>query len=116
MENNRLPDGNIDSFDLLIQIVKQLRRPGGCPWDREQTHASLKRNLLEESYEVIDAIDSEDSSSLVEELGDLLVQIIFHSDIGQESGSFNISDVIRTINEKMIRRHPHVFALSLIHI
>ncbi|KAA1280079.1 MAG: nucleoside triphosphate pyrophosphohydrolase [SAR202 cluster bacterium] len=110
MENNRLPDGNIDSFDLLIQIVKQLRRPGGCPWDREQTHASLKRNLLEESYEVIDAIDSEDSSSLVEELGDLLVQIIFHSDIGQESGSFSISDVIRTINEKMIRRHPHVFA------
>ena len=110
MENNRLPDGNIDSFDLLIQIVKQLRRPGGCPWDREQTHASLKRNLLEESYEVIDAIDSEDSSSLVEELGDLLVQIIFHSDIGEESGSFSISDVIRTINEKMIRRHPHVFA------
>ena len=110
MENNKLPDGNRDSFDFLVEIVNQLRRPGGCPWDREQTHSTLKRNLLEESYEVIDAIDSEDRSALVEELGDLLVQIIFHADIGDELGSFSISDVIRAINEKMIRRHPHVFA------
>ncbi|MBO54665.1 MAG: nucleoside triphosphate pyrophosphohydrolase [Dehalococcoidia bacterium] len=110
MENNKLPDGNIDSFDFLVQIVKQLRAPGGCPWDREQTHSTLKRNLIEEAYEVIDAIDREDSSSLVEELGDLLVQIIFHSDIGQELGTFKMSNVIQSINEKMIRRHPHVFS------
>ena len=110
MENNKLPDGNRDSFDFLVEIVNQLRRPGGCPWDREQTHSTLKRNLLEESYEVIDAIDSEDRSALVEELGDLLVQIIFHADIGHELGSFSISDVIQAINEKIIRRHPHLFS------
>ena len=109
MNNNKLPDGEMNSFDFLVKIVEQLRKPGGCPWDREQTHATLKRNLLEETYEVIDAIDNENYDSLMEEMGDLLIQIIFHADIAQERGSFNISDVIKTINEKMIRRHPHVF-------
>jgi tetrapyrrole methylase family protein/MazG family protein len=110
MDENKLPDGEMDRFDFLVNIVEQLRAPGGCMWDIEQTHDTLKRNLLEETYEVIEAIDNEDYDSLMEEMGDLLVQIVFHANIAQERGSFNISDVIKTINEKMIRRHPQVFA------
>jgi len=93
-----------------MDIVARLRAPGGCPWDREQTHESLKRNLLEESYEVIEAIDQGDPIVLSEELGDLLVQVAFHADIANEAGDFQLEDVLRKINSKLVRRHPHVFA------
>ena len=92
-----------------MSIVELLRAPGGCPWDREQTHASLKRNLLEEAYEVLEAIDDGDPKSLSEELGDLLVQVAFHTQIASESGAFDLPDVLSYINRKLVRRHPHVF-------
>ena len=100
----------IAEFQTLADLVARLRAPGGCPWDREQTHQSLKRNLLEEAYEALEAIDAGDPAALSEELGDLLVQIAFHADIAAESGQFAIGDVIARINRKLIRRHPHVFA------
>ena len=96
-------------FPTLVSIVERLRAPGGCPWDREQTHASLKRNLLEECYEVLEAIDRGDPGPLAEELGDLLVQIVFHADIAREKGEFAIADVLTAVNRKLVRRHPHVF-------
>jgi len=100
----------LGKFQTLMDIIARLRAPGGCPWDREQTHESLKRNLLEESYEVIEAIDQGDPAVLSEELGDLLVQVAFHADIAKEAGDFQLEDVIREINAKLVRRHPHVFA------
>ncbi len=100
----------MSEFKTLVDIVAKLRAPGGCPWDREQTHETLKRNLLEEAHEVLEAIDEGDSSVLTEELGDLLVQIAFHADIAREAGHFEIGDVVERINRKLIRRHPHVFA------
>ena len=103
-------DEDLGTFPTLVDIVARLRAPGGCPWDREQTHDSLKRNLLEESYEVIEAIDRGDPAILSEELGDLIVQVAFHADIAQEAGEFQLEDVLRKINSKLVRRHPHVFA------
>ena len=103
-------NGRISEFQTLVDIVAKLRAPGGCPWDREQTHESLKRNLLEEAHEVLEAIDGGDPSVLTEELGDILVQIAFHADIAREAGQFDFGDVIERINRKLIRRHPHVFA------
>ena len=100
----------LGTFQSLVDIVARLRAPGGCPWDREQTHDSLKRNLLEESYEVIEAIDHGDPAVLSEELGDLMVQVAFHADIAREAGEFQLEDVLRKINSKLVRRHPHVFA------
>ena len=100
----------LGKFQTLMDIVARLRAPGGCPWDREQTHESLKRNLLEESYEVIEAIDQGNPAVLSEELGDLLVQVAFHADIAKEAGDFQLEDVLRKINAKLVRRHPHVFA------
>ena len=97
------------SFDDLIEIIAQLRGPGGCPWDIKQTHESLKECLTEESGEVIQAIDNKDDANLCEELGDLLLQVIMHAQIASEGGRFTISDVIQGVSEKMIRRHPHVF-------
>ena len=97
------------SFTDLVNIVGQLRAPGGCPWDQEQTHASLKRNLLEECYEALEAIDGDDPGKLSEELGDILVQVVFHSQIASEVGGFSIDDVVGKINDKLVRRHPHVF-------
>ena len=97
------------SFDDLIEIIAQLRGPGGCPWDIKQTHESLKECLTEESGEVIQAIDNKDDANLCEELGDLLLQVIMHAQIASEDGRFTISDVIQGVSEKMIRRHPHVF-------
>lgn len=102
-----MPDHN---FQQLVQIMNKLRAPGGCPWDAEQTHDSLKRYLIEECYEVIEAIDSGDDNLLMEELGDLLLQPIFHASIAEERNAFNISDVIDTLCGKLIRRHPHVFS------
>ena len=98
-----------NNFDRLIEIMARLRGPGGCPWDAEQTHQSLKRYLLEECYEVIEAIDNNDPEHLKEELGDLILQPIFHSAIAIEKNEFDINDVIAGICEKLVRRHPHVF-------
>jgi MazG family protein len=96
-------------FEDLLALQLRLRNPGGCPWDREQTHASLRTFLLEETHEVLDAMDSGDPRKFASELGDLLLQIIFHSLIASESGQFDICDVIEAIHSKMVRRHPHVF-------
>jgi MazG family protein len=96
-------------FEDLVALQARLRAPGGCPWDREQTHHTLKTYLIEESYEVLDALEHGDPKELTEELGDLLLQILFHADIGREAGRFDIADVISGIHEKLVRRHPHVF-------
>ncbi|EOU2057519.1 TPA: nucleoside triphosphate pyrophosphohydrolase [Clostridium perfringens] len=101
--------GNKKDFQDLLDIIETLRNPGGCPWDREQTHESLKSALLEECYEVIDVIENEDEDALIEELGDVLLQVVFHASIGKEDGYFDIMDVIGGISNKMINRHPHVF-------
>ena len=108
--NHPFSEAELGSFQTLVDIVARLRAPGGCPWDREQTHESLKRNLLEESYEVLEAIDLGDPGVLSEELGDLLVQVAFHADIAWEAGEFELSDVLTRINGKLVRRHPHVFS------
>jgi len=97
------------TFDDLLTIMRRLRGPGGCPWDAEQTHESLTRYLLEETYEVIEAIDLQSPEMLKEELGDLLLQPIFHSAIAEEAGTFTMDDVISALCEKLVRRHPHVF-------
>lgn len=99
----------MDSFDTLIDIIARLRSPDGCPWDREQTHSSIKGNMLEESYEALEAIDKGDMAKLCEELGDLLMQIALHAQMASEDGDFVIDDVIRGINDKLVHRHPHVF-------
>ena len=96
-------------FDELYSIMRRLRGPGGCPWDAEQTHESLKRYLLEETYEVIEAIDTNSPELLKEELGDLLLQPLFHAAIAEEAGTFTMAEVIQTLSDKLIRRHPHVF-------
>jgi MazG family protein len=96
-------------FEDLVAVQARLRAPGGCPWDREQTHATLRTYLIEESYEVLDAIEKASPPELAEELGDLLLQVLFHADLARETGAFDISDVVTGIHDKMIRRHPHVF-------
>lgn len=93
----------------LIEIVALLRQPDGCPWDREQTHASIRMDFIEEVYEVIEAIDKEDTALLREELGDVLLQVVFHTQIEREAGHFNLDDVCDEVCKKMIIRHPHVF-------
>ncbi len=95
--------------DELIAVLHRLRAPGGCAWDREQTHASLVQYLVEETYELVDAIESGDDKELVEELGDVLYQVIFHSDLAAEEGRFTLEDVAAHMTQKMIGRHPHVF-------
>ena len=97
------------TLDPLVEVMDSLLGPEGCPWDRKQTHQTLKKYLIEETYEVLDAIDEGNMHKLCEELGDLLLQIIFHAALAERSGKFTISDVIAEITEKMIRRHPHVF-------
>jgi len=96
-------------FEKLVALQARLRAPNGCPWDREQTHSSLRTYLVEEAYEVLDALESGDDAKLAEEMGDLLLQIVFHSQIAREEARFTIADVIREIHQKMVRRHPHVF-------
>jgi len=96
-------------LDRMADILEQLRDVNGCPWDREQTHISLKKYLIEETYEVLDAIDEGNMYKVCEELGDLLLQIVFHAQIARESGFFDLNDVIEIISEKLVRRHPHVF-------
>jgi len=96
-------------LERLIEIIDILRSPNGCKWDREQTHATLKRNMLEEAYEAVDAINDNDPKHLREELGDVLLQVVLHAQISKEEGDFNIEDVAKTLNDKLIHRHPHVF-------
>ena len=96
-------------FTKLVALQERLYGPGGCPWDREQTHESLRKYLIEETYETLDAMESGDPRKFAEELGDLLLQVVFHSIVAEHQGSFTISDVIESIHSKMVRRHPHVF-------
>ncbi|MEW6735070.1 MAG: nucleoside triphosphate pyrophosphohydrolase [Acidobacteriota bacterium] len=98
------------TFEQLVALIHTLRSPGGCPWDREQTHDSLKPMMLEEAYETVEAIDEGDDEELSSELGDLLIQVIFHAEIASETNRFTIADVIEKIHNKMVRRHPHVFS------
>ncbi len=93
----------------LVEIMRLLRAPGGCPWDAEQTHTSIKKNLIEETYEVIEAINKEDNELLCEELGDLMMQVVFHAQMEQENGTFDFDDVCDGVCKKLIERHPHVF-------
>ena len=109
MDSDR-PSSPGPAFDALVALIARLRAPGGCPWDREQTHASLKPMLIEEAYEVLEAVDEGDDVELAGELGDLLLQVVFHSQIAAEEKRFTVADVIARVSEKMVRRHPHVFA------
>jgi tetrapyrrole methylase family protein/MazG family protein len=104
-----LDKAKFKSFDELVELMEGLRGEGGCPWDKEQTRESLRPYLLEETYEVLDAIDKDDLELIVEELGDLLLQVVFHSQIAKEDGEFDINEVITSIVNKLIVRHPHVF-------
>ena len=99
----------IKELKELVEVIAKLRAPDGCPWDREQTHKSLKPNMLEEAYEAVDAIDSGDMANLKEELGDVLLQVVLHAQIASEEHAFDIEDVARELKEKLIHRHPHVF-------
>src|SRR5207245_557480 len=100
------------SFAKLCDIVAQLRAPGGCPWDREQTHESLLPALIEEAYEVAEAARAKNDAHFCEELGDLLLLVVMHAEIAREAGRFNIEQVLREVSEKLVRRHPHVFGSS----
>lgn len=100
-----------EKYDIndLLEIMRSLRAPGGCPWDAEQNHESIRKNLIEETYEVVEAIDKKDSGMLLEELGDLLMQVVFHAQMEDEKGVFNFDDVADGVCKKLIERHPHVF-------
>lgn len=97
------------NMDDLVAIIKVLRAPGGCPWDREQTHESIKKNFIEETYEVVEAINKQSTDMLREELGDVLLQIVLHSEMESENGNFSFDDVVNDIVQKLVVRHPHVF-------
>ena len=97
------------AFTRLVEIMASLRGPNGCPWDRDQTHESIKPYLIKETYEVVEAIERQDDSEFCTELGDVLLQIVFHAQMASEEGRFTVTDVIEAINEKLVRRHPHVF-------
>ncbi|MFH1002711.1 MAG: nucleoside triphosphate pyrophosphohydrolase [Chloroflexota bacterium] len=111
-ETPRALPGDLSQFGTLVAIIARLRAPDGCPWDREQTHASVRDSLLEECYEVLEALDEGEAGRLCLELGDLLMQVVFHAQIAAEAGEFRLADVIRGINEKLVRRHPHVFGAA----
>lgn len=104
------PSDFLEQLQPLRDVVTRLLAPDGCPYDRKQTHLSLRRNLIEEAYEVIEAIELDDSSLLKEELGDLLLQVVFHAQLEEEKGIFSLDDVVKEISDKLIRRHPHVFS------
>ena len=108
MPENKLPAG--PGFARLVELMAQLRAPGGCPWDREQTFDTIKPYLLEETYEVLDAIDARDWTGLEDELGDLLLQAVFFAQMAAEQGHFDIAGSVHAINSKLVRRHPHIFA------
>ena len=96
-------------FDRLVRTMWRLRQPDGCPWDREQTHRSITKHMVEEAYEAVEAIEADDRAHLMEELGDVLEQVVLHAQIAADEGAFTIDDVVRGLNEKLVRRHPHVF-------
>ncbi len=100
---------DLSQFQALVDIIARLRAPDGCPWDRKQSHASLRENLLAECYEVLEALDEGDTGKLRDELGDLLMQIVLHAQIAAEAGEFELGEVIKNINAKLIHRHPHIF-------
>ncbi len=102
-------------LNQLLRIMSRLRSPRGCPWDREQTHRSMVRCLRDETREVVHAIEQKDFHGLREELGDLLLQVVFHSQLAREKGRFDFNDVVRTLSRKLVRRHPHVFGNSAAH-
>ena len=110
-ENAARPDAPTThpEFDRLVRTMWRLRQPDGCPWDREQTHRSITKNMVEEAYEAVEAIEAGDDAHLVEELGDVLEQVVLHAQIAADEGRFTIDDVVRGLNEKLVRRHPHVF-------
>src|SRR5215469_13076480 len=103
-------DKAASEFGALVKLVSRLRAPGGCPWDREQTHETLKPMMIEEAYEAVEAIHEGNDEEFIGELGDLLLQVVFHSEIASEENRFNIAEVIDKVASKMVRRHPHVFA------
>lgn len=98
-----------EELQALVETIWRLRQPDGCPWDREQTHASIAKNMIEEAYEAVDCIEMGDTAHLREELGDVLMQVVLHAQIAADAGEFTCADVARDINEKLVRRHPHVF-------
>jgi tetrapyrrole methylase family protein / MazG family protein len=102
-------NGDLRKFETLVAITKKLRGPDGCPWDKEQTHKSIRNNMLEETYESLEAIDSGNPKELEEELGDMLMQVVLHSQIADDDKEFEIGDVVEGINKKLIYRHPHIF-------
>ena len=110
-ENAARPDAPTThpEFDRLVRTMWRLRQPDGCPWDREQTHRSITKNMVEEAYEAVEAIETDDATHLVEELGDVLEQVVLHAQIAADEGVFTIDDVVHGLNEKLVRRHPHVF-------
>lgn len=110
MSSTSEPLGDLADLDAIRRIVARLRAPDGCPWDREQTHASLRPHLLEETYEVLEALDEGGGGRLAEELGDLLFQVVIHARLAEEEGAFDLETVVRHLAEKLVRRHPHVFA------
>ena len=101
---------NLRDFNGLLKVVEALRGPEGCPWDKEQTHQTLTQYTLEEAFELAEAIDAGDQQEMIEELGDLLLQVVLHAEIARQESRFDIHDVIEAISQKMVRRHPHVFA------
>lgn len=103
-----LPE-DLSQFTALVDIIARLRAPDGCPWDKKQTHASLRKNLLEECYEVLEALDEGNADKLCDELGDLLMQVVLHTQIAAEAGEFELGDVVNSITTKLIHRHPHIF-------
>ena len=110
-ENAARPDAPTThpEFDRLVRTMWRLRQPDGCPWDREQTHRSITKNMVEEAYEAVEAIEANDRAHLIEELGDVLEQVVLHAQIAADEGAFTIDDVVHGLNEKLVRRHPHVF-------
>jgi MazG family protein len=96
-------------MEKLLKLMEKLRSPGGCPWDQQQTHTSIAKDLLEESAELIEAIETQDDAAMLEELGDVLLQIVFHAHLAKERGVFEFKDIVQSISEKLVRRHPHVF-------
>ncbi len=112
MINKDIELKNAYSFEDLLEIMRVLRSEEGCPWDREQNHKSIRKNLIEETYEVIEGIDKEDDSILIEELGDLLLQVVFHCRIAEERSAFSINEVTDGVCKKLIRRHPHIFSAA----
>ncbi|MBQ1448535.1 MAG: nucleoside triphosphate pyrophosphohydrolase [Coriobacteriales bacterium] len=113
MQDSRNQQGaERSAFDEFVDTIARLRGPGGCPWDREQTHASIARNMLEEAYEAVAAIEDDDVEHMREELGDVLLQVVLQAQIAKDAGEFDIDDVVRDIDAKMVRRHPHVFGVQ----